>query len=310
MITILRSTPSGLETTDHLVEGCWVNVVNPSPEECESLQVTLDVPPDFITYPLDLDERARSEREDGATLIILRVPLYEGPDADVVFSTVPLGIILTETCIVTICRVANGVIDGLLAGRPRGLSTAKRIRFLLYLLRTTATMYLTHLREIDRTVDILEDRLERSLQNREVLELLRYQKSLTYFTTALKSNELLLQRLQRSHLFHAFPEDAELLEDVLTEVQQAIEMTNISSNILSQMMDAFASIISNNLNVVMKILALLTIVMSIPTMVASFYGMNVDLPMQESPHAFGLTITISTLLAMLVVAVFIKARWL
>ena len=167
----------------------------------------------------------------------------------------------------------------------------------------------SYLREINRTVETLEDRLQLSMRNRELLELLKFQKSLTYFTTALKSNELMMERLHRSQLFKTYPDDEELLEDVLTENQQAIEMTNIAGSILSQMMDAFASIISNNLNVVMKFLASFTIILTFPTMVASFYGMNVGLPLQESPTVFWLILAVSLALSVTVATVFWRRDW-
>jgi len=166
------------------------------------------------------------------------------------------------------------------------------------------------LREITKAVDILEDQLQQSTRNKEVLDLLKYQKSLTYFTTALKSNELMMERLQRSQLLRTYPEDEDLLEDVLTENQQAIEMTNITSNILSSMMDAFASIISNNLNTVMKFLASITIVLSLPTLVASFFGMNVHLPLELHPNAFIYIILISVLISLVVVYIFWRRDWL
>ncbi|HEY4690989.1 MAG TPA: magnesium transporter CorA family protein [Anaerolineae bacterium] len=309
MISILKNTANGLETLPDIIPNCWIDVVDPTPEEVARLQHELNAPPDFVTHPLDLDERARTEKEDGALLIVLRVPYFQGQGADVPYTTVPLGIIHTPTLIATICKTQNGVMHELVGGRVRGLSTAKRNRFVLHLLLLTAQKYLAYLREINKSVDALEDRLQVSLKNKEVLELLKYQKSLTYFTTALKQNELMMQRLQRSHLFEMYPDDEDLLEDVLTEIQQALEMTNISGNILSQMMDAFASIISNNLNVVMKFLASVTIVLSIPTIVASFYGMNVGLPFQDHPLAFMLTLGIALGIAVLVVILFWKKDW-
>ena len=176
--------------------------------------------------------------------------------------------------------------EELASGRVRGLETAKRVRFVLRVLLHTSSRYLSHLRRMTRVIDALEDELQESTRNREVLELLKYQKSLTYFTTALRSNELMMERLQRSQWFASYPEDEDLLEDVITENRQAIDMTNITSNILSSMMDAFASIISNNLNRVMKLLASITIVVSLPTMVASFFGMNVGLPFEGHTWAF------------------------
>ncbi len=309
MITYLKTGLSGLETLTEGQPGCWVNCVDPSADEVARLPLELGVPADFVTYSLDLDEQARTEREDDALLILLRVPVSHGPEHDVPYTTVPLGIIYATDRVATVCREPNGVMQGLFGGRVRGLSTAKRNRFVLHLLLVTAQKYLAYLREIDKAVDLLEDKLQASLRNREVVALLKYQKSLVYFTTALKQNELMLRRLQKSRLFEAWPDDEELLDDVLTEFQQAIEMTNISSSILSNMMDAFASIISNNLNVVMKFLASITIVMSIPTLVASLWGMNVELPFAHHRHAFAATMGISFAISAAVVLIFRRKDW-
>jgi len=308
MITIYKNSDTGLIRLPEPVKGSWINVINPSPEEIAQLQA-LGVPQDYILYPLDLDERARTERENGELLIVLRIPYFQGAQADVPYITIPLGIILTEDHILTICKMENDITSELANGKVKDLVTAKRLRFVLRLLLHTANKYLIYLREITKVVDALEDQLQQSTRNKEVLDLLKYQKSLTYFTTALKSNELMMERLQRSQLLRTYPEDEDLLEDVLTENQQAIEMTNITSSILSNMMDAFASIISNNLNAVMKFLAAITIVLSLPTMVASFYGMNVHLPFEEHPQAFVLTILISIFVALLAVYIFWKRDW-
>ena len=308
MIPIYKHSDAGLMQLNEPVDGCWINVINPSPEEIQWLH-GLDVPKDYITYSLDIDERARTERENGETLIVLRIPHFQGQAVDVPYSTIPMGIIISSHYLITICRNENEILCDFASGRMRNLSTAKRHRFVLRLLLTTASRYLNYLREINKLVDVLEDQLQQSTRNKEVMELLKYQKSLTYFTTALKSNELMMERLQRSQLFKTFPEDEDLLEDVLTENQQAIEMTNISSNILSSMMDAFASIISNNLNVVMKFLAAITIVLSLPTMVASFFGMNVGLPFANISHAFGIVMGISLLISLGVAYVFYKRDW-
>ncbi len=310
MITYLKNAAGVLETLPSAAPGCWINVVDPDDTEVRWLQQHVAAPADFVTYPLDADEQARTEREDDALLIVLRIPIA-GSDQDAVpFATVPLGIILTPEHVVTVSRVQNGVMHGLLSGRVRGLSTVKKNRFVLHLLLVTAQRYLTYLREINRAVDAIEDRLQASLRNKEVQELLNHQKSLVYFTTALKQNDLMLRRLQRSRLFDSYPDDEELLEDVMTEVQQAMEMTDISSHILSNMMDAFASIISNNLNSVMKLLASLTIVLSLPTMVASFYGMNVTLPLAEHPAAFPMTIGVSLVISLAAMLIFRKKDWL
>ncbi len=310
MFTIYKTNGAILNTLNEPVQNSWINVVNPSPDEITQLQEMLNVPQDFITYPLDQNEMPRVEKENGAMLIVLRVPCFQGAGADVPYITIPLGIILTDRYIVTVCSVETNTIQSIIAGRVRGLSTGKRNRFILQILWTMANRFLSDLREINKVVDVLEDRLQHSLQNRELLELLKCQKSLTYFTTALKSNEVLLHYLQRSQLFQQYPDDQELLDDVITEVQQAIEMTSIASAILSQMMDAFAGIISNNLNVVMKVLASLTIVLSFPTMIASFYGMNVDLPLQDDPMAFVFTVALSAVVCTIALFLLWRKRWL
>lgn len=309
MLTILKSTEQGLNTIETAVSGCWIHVVSPTPADMAELK-QLGIPAEFLHHAPDLDERARTERNDGVLLIILRFPHAPGPSASVPYLTLPLSIIVTETMLVTITPQATGFLQQFAAGHVRGLSTGKPTRFVLHLLGHIAEQYLARVREINQAVDALEDRLQRSLKNQEVLELLKYQKSLVYFTTALQSNELVLERLQKGQLLKHFPEDEELLDDVLIEVRQAIEMTSISENILSQMMDAFASIISNNLNVVMKFLASITIVLSVPTLMASLYGMNVSLPGGAHPLAFTAILGVSGFISAVVLWILWKKDWL
>lgn len=309
MVTIYKNAEQGLSMLTEPIDGCWINAINPTSEEISWLQ-EIGIPQDYITYPLDVDERARTERENGELLIVLRVPYFNGHSADIPFTTLPLGIIMTDRYIVTVCKRENDIINEFASGKMKNLATGKRLRFVLRLLLNTATRFLAHLREINHHVELLEDQLQLSTRNKEVLELLKYQKSLTYFTTALKSNELMMERLQRSQIFKAYPEDEDLLEDVITENQQAIEMTNISSNILSGMMDAFASIISNNLNAVMKFLAAITVVLSLPTMIASFYGMNVDLPLDHLPSAYVYPFLASVVIVAAVLFIFNRRDWL
>jgi len=309
MITILKNIETGLTRLSEPVDGCWIDVTDPTPDEISQIQ-SLGIPYDYLTYPLDLDEQSRTERENNEILIVLRIPYNQGQTSDIPFTTIPLGIILTDGFIITVCKRENEILSEFSNGRAKALITSKRYRFVLRLLLSTAHKYLFYLRQINKVVEFLEDQLQQSTRNKELLELLKYQKSLTYFTTALKSNELMTQRLQRMQIFKSFPEDEDLLEDVLTENQQAIEMTNITNNILSSMMDAFASIISNNLNRVMKFLASVTIVLSLPTMVASFFGMNMRLPFENHPQAFLFALAFSFLISLLVVFVFWRQDWL
>lgn len=309
MIKIYKTGEQGLEAQEEIGKNCWISVVDPTPDEMAQLR-ELQIPPEFITYPLDMDERPRVEREDGFTMILLRVPYFQGQTVDVPYTTIPLGIVMDGQWIMTVCRHNHDLLQDMAAGRLRGLSTGKRNRFILQLLLAAANRYLIYLREINRSVDALEDQLQMSMQNRELLGLLKYQKSLVYFTTALKANELMMERLHRSGFFRTYPDDEDLLEDVITENQQAIEMTNIASNILSSMMDAFASIISNNMNVVMKFLAAATIVIALPTLIASLYGMNVSLPLQQHPLAFGFIVVLALGVALLVTRMFMKRNWM
>ena len=308
MITIYKHNEVGLQTLTEPTPGCWINVIDPSPSEIESLK-NLSIPLDYIVYPLDLDERSRTERENGDILIIIRIPYYQGTTSDIPYTTIPLGIILSQSYFVTVCKKENEILQEFASGRVKLLSTSKRNRFVLRMLLSTATKYLSFLREITKAVDILEDKLQLSTRNKEVLELLKYEKSLTYFTTALKSNELMMERLQRSQIFKTYPDDEDLLEDVLTENQQAIEMTNITTNILSSTMDAFASIISNNLNAVMKFLASITIILMLPTLITSFFGMNVDLPYMGT-YEFWAILILSVVISFSVGLYFAKRDWL
>lgn len=307
MLTIYKTTEQGLEQLETMANGTWVKAIDPTTDEIQHL-VNWGVDVDYINYSLDLDEMPRIEREDDYTFILLRIPHHQ-PENDIPYITIPLGIMIRGNTIVTICKYDKDVFRVLANGKYRMLKTGKRYRFALYIFLETATRYLTHLREINRMTETIEDQLQKSQRNRELLELLKYQKSLTYFATALRSNEVMMERVQRMQIFNHYEEDQDLLEDVLTENQQAIQMTSINAEILSSMMDAFASIISNNLNVVMKVLAAITIVLNMPVIVASFYGMNVHLPGENNPLTFFSLIGISVGLGAFATYVFYKRDW-
>jgi magnesium transporter len=308
MLTIYKTTEQGLEQLESIANGVWVKAVDPTPEEMQRL-VGWGIDTDYINYSLDLDEMPRIERDDDYTFILIRIP-HRQPDSDIPYITIPLGIMIKGNMIVTICRHDKEMFKVLANGKYRLLKTGKRYRFALYIFLETATRYLTHLREINRMTEAIEDQLQQSTRNREVLELLKYQKSLTYFATALRSNEVMMERVQRTQIFNYYEDDQDLLEDVLTENQQAIQMTSIATELLSAMMDAFASIISNNLNAVMKILAALTIIIALPGTVGTFFGMNVTLPLSStSPFSFLTVIGISIALAAIATFIFYKRDW-
>jgi magnesium transporter len=278
-ITIYRSEGANLVRESAIAPGVWINVVDPGPGEVAALAEAIGVEIDLLKAALDEEERPRIEVENGATLIIVDVPALARDGSLDVYTTVPLGIVLAGGCVVTICLRGDTVLQDFTSGRVKHFITSYRTRFVLQILHRSATRYLQYLRSIDKASHRIEQELQSSMKNKELIQLLKLEKSLVYFETSLKSNELVLEKLMRVENVRSFPEDRELLEDVIIENKQALEMANIYSNILSGTMDAFASIISNNLNIVMKVLTSVTIVMAIPTMVSSFFGMNVPLPL-------------------------------
>lgn len=305
IITIYRSgVDNGLEVTGRYESGAWVNVVNPSPAEITELVTRFTIPSDFLTDPLDVDERARIEREEGNTLILLRTPRREATEADIPFTTLPIGIILTQGLVITISLTEVDVVAEFLNGKVRNFSTGNSTRFVLLLFLRTSLLFLRYLKEINRMTTAIENDLHRALRNVQLIRLLNMEKSLVFFITSLRSNALMLEKFNTSGCLRMNEDDRDIFEEVVIENKQAIEMANIYTSILSGMMDAFASIISNNLNVVIKLLTTVTIILMIPTLVASIYGMNVELPFQHSQFAFLIVIAFSIMVSILGIAVF------
>jgi magnesium transporter len=305
IITIYRSgVDNGLEVTGRYESGAWVNVVNPSPAEIAELVTRFTIPSDFLTDPLDVDERARIEREEGNTLILLRTPRREATEADIPFTTLPVGIILTQGLVITISLTEVDVVAEFLNGKVRNFSTGNSTRFVLLLFLRTSLLFLRYLKEINRMTTAIENDLHRALRNVQLIRLLNMEKSLVFFITSLRSNALMLEKFNTSGCLRMNEDDRDIFEEVVIENKQAIEMANIYTSILSGMMDAFASIISNNLNVVIKLLTTVTIILMIPTLVASIYGMNVELPFQHSQFAFLIVIAFSIMVSILGIAVF------
>lgn len=284
-----------LEEFDQISIGSWINLIQPTQQEIDEVIDKLGVPMDFMKAALDEEERARIESEDGFTLLIIDIPTISVDEHAGLFITMPMGIIINDSNLITISLRDTPILKDFIQNKIKGFYTYKKTRFLFQILHRNATYYLQHLRAIDRQSSKIERELHRSMKNKELIQLLDLEKSLVYFSTSLKSNEGILEKLLRSKPLKMYPEDEDLLEDVIIENKQAIEMSTIYSGILSGTMDAFASIISNNLNIVMKFLASITIVMAIPTMIASFFGMNLD-PMPAIvtfPHAFWIIVAIS-----------------
>ena len=266
---------------DKVEDGCWVNLTYPSEDELNTVAVTLGVEPSFLRAALDEEETSRIDTEDGQTLIIIDLPSVEQGEA-VVYSTLPLGIIVAEKCIITVCLKESSIIRDFQDGLVKNAETQKKTSFILYLLLWVAKRFLQYLKQIDKIYNYMERQLYKSQRNKELIQLLDLEKSLVYFNTSLKANEVTLEKILRGRIITLYEEDHDLLEDVLIEVRQAIEMANIYSSIISGMMDAFASVISNNLNVIMKVLTSLTILLTLPNIIFGFYGMNVaNLPLDQ-----------------------------
>jgi magnesium transporter len=290
-------------------EAFWIHLENPSPEEIEQIVKKYNLEEDFITDLQDADENARVEWDEGALLTILRVPIYyKHRSAKISFATAPMGIISTEDKLITVSFYDNEILTQYLEGKHRPFNITQQ-SFLLNINLRTAIYFLKFLKEINRRNNLIEDELHQSMRNKELIRLLRMEKSLVYFNTALKSNEIILERLQRTRWLLNDPDAEDMIEDVIIENKQAIEMANIYSSILSGMMDAFASIISNNLNVVMKFLTSITIIISVPTLIVSIYGMNVPLPFQESNMAFAVIMGIAVLISLILVLIFIHKKY-
>ena len=309
MIRIFKTVDGKIHQVDEASEGCWLALTDPTATEIFEIARHYHIEIDDLRAPLDEEERSRIEVEDNYTLVLVDIPSIEERNGKDWFVTIPMGIITTNDVLITVCLEDTPVLSSFMDGRVRDFHTFMKTRFILQILYRNATQYLQYLRIIDKKSEVVERKLHQSQKNEELIELLELEKSLVYFTTSLKSNEVVLEKLLRTERVKKYPEDTDLLEDVIIENKQAIEMANIYSGILSGTMDAFASIISNNVNAVMKFLATVTIVMSIPTMVASFYGMNVNskgMPFADSPFGFLIVLGLAILLSLVVAYIFNK----
>ncbi len=307
MLDIFKTIDDTLFTLEEIEDGAWINLVDPTADEIDFIEQELGVDRDFLKAALDEEESARLDVENDQVLILVDTPYVEKIDDHIIYETLPMGIILTETNIITVCLKNSIVLDQFEKNSIRSFSTCKKYRFLYQILYKNAQRYLLYLRQIDKMSNYVENQLQKSMKNKEIIQLLDLEKSLVYITTALKANEIVLEKVSKMDIIKKYTADIDLLEDVMIENKQAIEMANIYSGILSIKMDAFASIISNNLNIVMKLLTSITILMAIPTMFSSFYGMNVtNIPFSQSPYGFWLVTGISVVTAGIVGLVLAK----
>lgn len=297
----------GFKKVDQWQEGCWINVSDPNQDDFTYLE-EMGVPDSFISDIRDPNERPRVEKDDDWMLTIMRIPRETG-DVDIPFSTVPLGVITNGDLVIVLCYFKNIVIhDFIQYNTAKGNEINNKFALILRLIMSSAVWFLKFLKQINISINNTEDGLERRLRNDDLLKLRNLQKSLVYFNTGIRGNEALISRLRtiymNSDLF-----DMEMVEDVHIEMQQALNMVSIYSNILTGSMEAFGSIISNNLNLIMKRMTSITIILQVPTLIASLYGMNVSLPIDDKPWAFVAILQLSIALSCAAFFVFKKIKW-
>ena len=284
-------------------KGSWINLVNPYENEIRKVCESINIQEDFIRYALDYEEKARidQEEDDNTILFIIDVPIIEKNEENDIYTTIPLGmIVVRDDFFITVSLKKNKIIEDFERKKIKNFQTYKKTRFIFQIMYLNSSYYLKYLEQINKETEIAEYILKNSMKNKELLKLLSLEKGLVYFTTSLKSNELVMEKTMRGKIIKLYEEDSEILEDAITENRQAIEMAQIYSNILNGTMDAYASIISNNLNGVMKFLTSVTIILAVPTMISSFWGMNVNLPFQNSKLGFMIMIIVSVLMTLIV----------
>ena len=296
MMTIYRWENGGLRESADFSPSCWINLVEPTTTELERVLTFSQVPRDFLTDPLDSDERPRFDYEDEASILIVHVPCPVEDDEVVPYRTVPLGIILIKETVITVCNAQTPVTTAFLDQIRRVCPPSDRYRFAFRLLWHGGVLFLRYLHDIHQRTNALEEELHASISNEVLLKLLSIEKSLVYFTTSLKADTIALARANTARQLTLSEDDSDQLEDAMVEYQQALETANIHANILNGTLDTFASLINNNLNNVMKYLTVVTIFLAVPTLITSAYGMNVKLPMvsgEGDPRVFFTLLAIS-----------------
>lgn len=310
MITLYKTDNSIIRELENYENDIWIKMTSPSNDESNFISQKYGIDLDHIKAALDNDESARIEIEDGYTLILVDIPVAERRGEHNEYTTIPLGIILCENAIITICARETAILKAFIQKRIKEFSTKKRMRFLYQILYRNAIEYQVDLRKIDKKRTQIEEHISDITEDKELIELHELESNLVYFATSLRSNGLILEKLTRYSRIKQYPEDRELLEDVIIENKQAIEMTAIYRDIINGTRELLSTVINNRLNNVMKFLAAITIVMSIPTIISGLYGMNVNgagMPLSESPWGF-LIICIATLLICIITLIILKRR--
>ncbi len=287
----------------------WIHMSNPTDKEIELVAKSTSIPEDMIKAALDSEERARIEKEDGILMSVTDIPITEEDDDKYAYSTLPFGCITTNSVVVTVCLNETSIIYDMMAGRyVKDFNIHKRTRFMLQLQYVISKKYLQYLKQIDRASQRVQSELEKAMKNSELIEMLSLEKALVYFSTSLRSNTAVLDKFPR--LVKFYEEDEDLWDDVLIENKQAIEMSNIYRDILNGTMDTYASIISNNLNVVMKTLTALTLIIDIPAMIGSFWGMNTGVPFEGKQWGFWVVLGINVVICIIMLIILWKKKML
>ncbi len=314
MIKYWKTYDGKLKQVDAPESGCWINIYPPfNHEHLKKLSEQYNIPIDFLIDSLDIEERSRFEKEDDVKLIVLKIPVANEAedDREARFKTIPLGIILVGDVVITLCPYENQVIDCFLNNNVKNVSTIDQSKFVLQIFDRCVFYYLYFLKEINNESNTHEKELYDSMRNEELLKLLKIEKSLVYFVTSLRSNELMMLKIQRTDFLGVKTDEdkQEFFGDTIIDMSQALEMANTYTNILSGTMDAFASIISNNLNVVMKRLTSVTIVLTVPMLMASLYGMNVHIPYESNKYTFYFIIAFCFTTSIGLIWLFKKLKW-
>ncbi|WP_336514374.1 magnesium transporter CorA family protein [Pollutibacter soli] len=311
MIQLFHNINGVTTAVDKPENGTWVNILPPfKQEEFTDVSETLDVPIEFLQDSLDIDERPRMELADNVKLVVIKTPTENNSfnDSDAFYITIPICIILTHNQIITVNSFENGAIKKFLYSFQKR-NPDKRNMMVLKIFEKITQTFMEYLKEINHRRNLLEQKLYEASRNEELFELMRIQKSLVYFVTALRSNELVLIKMERTNFLGLNDEEREFLNDQIIDMSQALEMANVYTNILSSTMDAFASIIANNQNFVLKRLAGITIILQFPVLVASIYGMNVPIPFQDKPHAFYIPIVLALTISVVMAFFFVRKKW-
>ena len=289
-----------LEEIEEFKKGSWINLVNPSESDIKRVCTEIKIEEDFIRYPLDYEEQPRIDIDDECMLFVIDVPIIEDIKDDTTYTTMPLGVIIVrDDFLITVTLKKNKIIDAFEKGKVKNFYTYKKTRFLLQILYLNSACYLDNLKKINKEQEATVFLLQQSMKNRDRIQLVNLQNILIYMTTSLKSNEIVMEKTLRGKIIKMYEEDEDILEDAIIENRQAIEMSKTYSDILTSTMHAYSSIISNNLTAVMKFLTSLTILISVPTLIASIWGMNVDLPFARSQHGFIILMIISVAVALI-----------